>query len=404
MSGAIVFRYKAMNTDGSVISDTLLAEGRKDALQQLGRTGFTVIEIVQVDASNARQSGGRGTASTEALRIAALKQLALMLNAGVDLLDALNAISGGLGGQLATELDEVALGLRRGGALGKGFRENVKGFPDYVYAMIELGESTGRLSQVLKDACAQMEFEAGIKREMSSALTYPIFLMAAGLIAVTFLFYEVVPRFSAMLGENRSNVDGLGALVLSLGEAFRKNTLVVAASAAGGVFLAGSLISMRPVREKLQEMAAFLPVVGPILKARQRALWGRMMAFSLSSGLGILEATALSLSTTSNRQVVQRLEKAIGGLRKGQTVEQAFAATGLLQKVDISLLRAGEKSGALREMFTAIADSYEANLRTSLKRATALIEPISIGLVSLIIGGVALGLVSAMSSLYTGIE
>lgn len=400
----IQFRYVAVNPSGAVVNDTLTARDRKAALQSLTRSGLVVTEITELAQRPAGQSRStRGRTDTDAGRIAALQQLALMLRAGVELLVAVDGAASGMGGKLGDQLDKVSISLRKGASLGTAFREHVTGYPDYVYAMVELGQSTGRLHQVLADACRQMEFEASIRRDVSSALTYPAFLISAGLLAVAFLFYEVVPRFSAMLGENRSGIDGLGALVLSAGDMMRNHTLGIAVSLGAAGSLLAWLLSLRDVRQAVSRIANSLPVVGEVMTARRRTLWARMMAFSLASGLGVLEATVLSHSATKDEPLRKGLERAISSLRKGNSVETSFAGARLLDRIDISLLRAGEKSGSLKDMFAAIADNYETSLRSSLKRATALIEPIAIALVSILIGTVALGLVAAMSSLYTGI-
>jgi type II secretory pathway component PulF len=198
MAAERVFRFKAKGPGGASVSDLVTAADRRSALRRLEQEGFVVTDIAESSAAGAtpvRPSfGKRGITTQQKLII--LRQLALMLRAGVDLLEALDTIGSGMGGEVRAGLKEVSIRLRRGERLREALAGGMPVFPQYVYALTELGQSTGKLDQVFENAVRQMEFEDRVQRDVVTALTYPMFLVVAGLAAVAFLFYEVVPRFA----------------------------------------------------------------------------------------------------------------------------------------------------------------------------------------------------------------
>src|SRR5262249_4461109 len=160
----------------------------------------------------------------------------------------------------------------------------------------------------------------------------------------------------------------------------------------------GAFIASPKGRVFISNLAHGLPVVGGLMTARERATWSRIMAFALGNGVGLLEATDLAYASVPAGRFQRGLSSATRSLRKGKRVDEAFSERGVLTALDRSLLRAGQRSGALSEMFTFIGGRYEDQLRQSLKRLTTLIEPIAIGIVALAVGAVAIGLVTAMTS------
>lgn len=398
-----VFRFKAKGPGGAPVEDVISATDRRAALRRLEQDGLLVIDINEAAATG---EGGALTAPfrkrgvTTAQKLIVLRQMALMLRAGVDLLEALETVGAGLGGDVQAGLKEVAVRLRRGERLRDALSQGMPVFPNYVYALVDLGQSTGQLDRVFENAVKQMEFEDRVQRDVVTALTYPMFLVVAGMLAVAFLFYEVVPRFAAMIGTNTDNLDGLAAFVLGTGMAFRENGLLVLIVGAAIVALIGGFAASPNGRAFLAQIANGTPVLGTLLLARQRATWARIMSFALGSGLGLLESTELALASAPEGRFRRGLSTASRSLRKGKRVDEAFGERGVLATIDLSLLRAGQRSGALPDMFAYIGDRYEEQLRQTLKRLTTLIEPLAIGFVAIAVGAVAIGLVTAMTSIY----
>ncbi len=377
------------------MSDSVRASDRQSALRRLSLDGVTVTHIDELRVSaNLRKKMGADT------RIVILRQLAILIRAGVDLLEACETTAVGLEGEAGDKLREVCGALRRGEGLAAAFRAHLEGYPQYVYMMIDVGEASGKLEQVLGDSARQMDFEDRILKDMTSALTYPSFLILAGAAAVGFLFYEVVPRFGDMIGDGRERLTGLAALVIAAGEGLRGNSVLISTFLVGIGLGVLSSLSTQAGRARIYSVGHSIPIIRDLLIAKERAMWARVMSFALANGVALLDAADLATRSTRVGPFRNNLLNAIRRIRSGQRVDEAFGDPGVLSVMDLSLLRTGQRSGALAEMFGFIGDRYEENLRDALKRLTSLVEPMAIAIVALAVGAVAVGLVAAMSSVY----
>ena len=215
IAGGLSYRYEALDRSGAKVIDTVQATDEATALRQLLSDGLVVVRLDPVRAE--RPAGARRPLNFGE-RVLLLKQLALMVRAGVPLLEALQTIRGGLASSVGREqFDAVIAALRQGAPFGKAFQDHAPGYPHYVHALAAVGEASGRLGEVMADAAAQMDFEHRLQRDLVNALTYPLFLMCAGSGAIAFILINIVPRFSAMLGQHMSRVPAASRLLLQLG-------------------------------------------------------------------------------------------------------------------------------------------------------------------------------------------
>lgn len=400
-AGLTAFQYEAIGRDGQVSKGVLSAINEAGVMRRLAGDGLTVVKIAP--AATARAEGKeRALKPTE--RVLVLRQLALMLEAGVSLLESLETVAQGMQARKGQRQFQAAIAaLRRGDSLGSSLEEHVPGFPDYVYAMARVGEASGRVADVLKEAAEQMAYEDRLRKDFSNAMTYPAFLAFAGFSAVGFIFTQVVPRFATMIGEDRTNVPAMSRWVLSAGEFANANLGLVGMAMAAVVALILVVATNPAIRARAYTIAHGLPVVGAVIQAREIASWARLTAFALNNGVPILSATALARAAVPIGPFRQGLDLLEGDLRAGLTLDVSLGSHTRLEAMDLSMLRAGQKSGAIGAMFGFMADNYEARLRDRMKRMTALLEPLAIAVISILVGFVALSLVLALSSVYEGV-
>ncbi len=401
MSEALSFQYEAAGRDGRISKGLISAADEASALRRLSADGLTVMKIRPAAAPRAE---GRERGLRPAERVLVLRQMALMLEAGVSLLEALDTVAHGMQARKGKRQFQAAIAaLRRGDSLGQALEDHVPGFPDYVYAMARVGEASGRIADVLKEAAEQMAYEDRLQRDFANAMTYPAFLSCAGFAAVGFIFTQVVPRFANMVGEDRTNVPAMSRWVLSAGEFANANLPVVLGAMALLAGLIVLIVTNAAIKERAYGLAHGLPVIGAVIQAREIASWARLTAFALNNGVPMLSAVALSRAAVPIGPFRHGLNLLDSDLKAGLTLDASLGAHTSLEAMDLSLLRAGQKSGAIGAMFGFMADNYEARLRDRMKRMTALLEPMAIGVVSLVVGFVALSLVLALSSVYEGV-
>lgn len=370
-------------------------------VRRLSAEGLTVLKVAPAAAPRGE---GQNRPLRSGERVLVLRQLGLMLEAGVSLLESLETVAQGMQSRKGKDQFQAAIAaLRRGDSLGQALEAHVPGFPDYLYAMARVGEASGRVAEVLKQAAEQMAYEDRLRKDFGNAMTYPAFLLLAGLGAVAFIFTQVVPRFGAMIGEDRSRVPAVSRWVLSAGEYANAHIGLIGLALGALVALAVVIATNPAVKARAYTLAHGLPVVGGVIQAREIAAWARLTAFGLTNGVPILSAVALARAAVPIGPFRQGLNRLESDLKAGLTLDASLAAHTKLEAMDLSLLRAGQRSGAVGAMFGFMADNYENRLRDSMKRMTSLLEPAAIGAISLIVGFVALSLVLALSSVYEGV-
>ena len=396
------FQYRAITREGRAVKDVVRARDEPAALRGLMASGLTVTGLSEVVLAQASLSD---RAFRPGERVLLMRQLALMLQAGVPLLEALETVATGVVARRGRlQLLAVIAALKGGSTLGAALRTHAPGFPYYVYAMAEVGEAAGRIPEVLRAAADQMAYEDRLRRDFVNALTYPALLACAGVAAVGFIFIEIVPRFSALIQSNGGHMPFLSQVVFSIGDFVNAHLIAVGLGLAALAALIGLGASHPSGRRGLYAIGHGAPVIGGLLKAREIATWARLTAFSLSHGVSLLEASALSREALPVGAFRTGLEAFDFELRTGAAVDVSLGRHTSLTAMDLSLLRAGQRSGALATMFALLADSYDDHLKDRMKQFTALAEPAAIGVISIVVGLIALSLIMALASIYEAVS
>lgn len=391
------FVYKAINAEGRLTSQAVDAPTRADAVHRATQLGLTIVELREAQIA----SPPRRKKLTRDHAVLLLRQMAVMIGAGVHLLEAIETLASSLPHSEAEErLRLVSQSLRRGERLGDAWEAALPIYPAYVYGLIRAGDASGRLPRVLEEAATHLEFSRRVERDIASALTYPTFLVLSGAASVGFLLYAVVPRFALMLESSPAAPSGLSRFVLDAGLLFEANALTILVIIATTGIALFALLQTSAMKAAVGELAHATPGVRQLLMARQRATWSRVVALSLDAGVGILDAISLSAGALAPGALKRAALSAIPALRSGRPIDTAFRDAGAISEIDASLLRAGQSAGALGRMFHAIADRHEGDLRDAVKRLTVIIEPLAIATVALMVGAIVLALASALVGVY----
>lgn len=398
----ITFKYTAVDRTGRQIKDVVKAKDARTAARSLAAEGLTPLSLVEEKSAAARAGKDRDLKFAE--RVAVLRQIALMVEAGVGLLEALQTVTGGIvaiRGRIA--LEKVIAALKRGEAFAAAMQAHAPGYPFYVYAMSRVGEATGRLAEVLSDAAEQMSYENKLRREFRGALTYPALLMSIGVLVVFFIFTQVVPKFSAMVGDKQASMPLISRVVFKLSAVANAHLVVILVLFGALIVAVVAAIANGRVRQWMYGAAHGMPVIGSLLKAREIAAWARLLGFSLDNGVLLLDAASLARSGAPEGPFKRGLEQFERDLKSGVDVDASLGRHTELELMDLSLLRAGQKSGKLARMFLFVADRYDGILKDRLKTLTAVIEPVTIGLVAILVGTLAIAIMLSLVSVYSTI-
>lgn len=391
------YDYVAIDGNGRRQRGTVQADNATQAFARVTRQHLTVVKL---ERSGAGDTAGR-KATSRRDQIALLRQLGMMLQARVDLMQALMAMQAGAATPALRSAIDVAMAeLRSGKPLGACLSTAIPGMPSNILALVNAGEAGGCLAETIGHAIDQLEAEERIAATIKSALVYPAFLSIAGLLAGMIMLLFVIPRFATLIGERRDQLDTMSRLIFWLGDVAQQSfALALIAPLAALLFLI--VTGLRGDNAWLRRFAIrHIPLLARLALQRERERWCRIMAFALLARISIVDAMRLAADGLKDMALQERAINASRELRVGSRVADAIAEIRLLDEAQLSLVRAGEESGLLADMFRRIAIDTEEGLRESLKRTTGVLEQSVVVAVSLFVGLIVYGLIASLTSVY----
>src|SRR5438132_1542674 len=226
-----VFSYSALSGVGQSVSGEVVAEHERAALRELRRRGLTPLSLGIAAQAERRRVGWRKRANLED-HIRLVNELAVLIEAGVSLNEAIDVTSRSSVYRIFGDaLSDLGRDLRRGINVPTAVRNNITTFPLYVYQLVDAGNHTGMITDALKDASLQMQFDDRVRKDIRNALIYPSFLIGMGIISTLFIFLFVVPRFAAILKDRVLLLPGFSRNIFLIGLFMRDNLPALAALA-----------------------------------------------------------------------------------------------------------------------------------------------------------------------------
>ena len=394
------FTYKAVDAQGFAQNGSIDASDEKQALDILFDRGLTPLSV-QIQAAATRQLTSKQTSKIRFEDLSALiRELATLLQAGVGLVDAFETLSEGTRQlNLIEPLNAIVRALHGGQSLSAALAAAKLPFPHYIYALAKAGEATGQMAPCLKSAAEQMEFDIRLRNETKEAMTYPIILVSSGVLAITFIFAFVVPRFSSLLEGKGVDLPLLSVWVLESGKFVNHYWMQMLVAVAGVVMLLWTLSKDAKTASSLRNFSARLPVIGDWVVAGETARWTSMLSVLLTGRVPMLTAVELAASSVLLEWTKGMLTSVGSDVRVGKSLSDAVGERPLLEPAALTMLRVGEKSGELPLMMFHVAESSAARYRAIQRKVVSLMEPLSILAIGLILGTIMIGVVLAMTSL-----
>ncbi len=388
------YQYEGIDiASGQGVEGELDAQSETDAVNILqGRQ----VEVIKLIAQQSQQAPNKKVSESDLML--PLKELATLTEAGVSLLESLNALAKNKEhGGIARGFKKLASLIESGESLSSAIKQSSMPFPDYVEHLVNAGELSGQLAGALRNAASQLEYDQAIRNDLKSALTYPLVLIGSGIAAMLIIFFAVVPKFSHMLN-NDTELPMLAYLVLSAGKLANDQPVFVIGGIVAVVFMIVLTLSNKSVRLKLLNSALNLPVVGPWLAEQDAARWASLCGAMLTARVEL--TTALKLAANSGPFVVrrQRANNLINDVQSGVALTECIERANLLPGTSLNLVAVGEKTGQLAKMFMAIAKLHDEACKRRMKQVLTLIEPIAILIVGVLIGIMILGIVLAITA------
>ena len=400
------FSYQARNNAGKQVSGTVVAQNESDALGELRRQNLVVVSLAEKAAKkgagwNLELFGGTATRGAGRKRarvklqdmIVFTRQLATMLSAGIPLLECLEILGeqaedAGFRGVIETMVDDV----RSGSDFSDALRKHPKVFTSIYVNMIKAGEASGQLDEILVRLAEYQEATAALRARIRAAMTYPVVSLVLIFGITIFLLIFIIPKFQDIFEGMNLKLPRPTVILLAV-SSFMKNQWYVWLGAVVGAFFGITVYGKTPSgRLQLDWLKLKMPIFGPLFKKVAISRFARTFATLIQSGVPILGALEIVASTAGNRVIEDAVIEASTSVRQGDTLANPLAKSGVFPPMVCRMISIGEKSGALESLLEKISEFYDQQVSTTVESLTSLIEPLMIGIMGVLVGGMVLAI------------
>jgi general secretory pathway protein F, putative len=333
------------------------------------------------------------------------KQMSVMLESGIPLNNAVDILEQqATSKNLKSSLKIVSKSLKEGSQLSKAMLDQEGMFPDLLIRMVQAGEKTGKLDEVLEKMSEHYNKELKTSRQIRGAMIYPAVLAFLAVGAVLALLYVVIPSFSGIFEQSGMAMPLPTRIVLAASNFVRSYWYILFGVTGILVFLFLRYRSTEAGRYQLDRLKLNLPVIkGPMQKI-VTARFASTLAILTSAGIPLVEAIESAAATTNNAVVIEKMKIANEGLQKGERLTGMITSTGLFPPMMLSMVKIGEESGSLESMLVKTSDYYEEELETAIKQLLSLLEPAMIIVMGVIIGGIVASVMLPMFELAHAVD
>jgi len=394
------FYFRAVASDGQLRTGTIHAETERFVANELRRQGLTPVYVGSEPKKSFELKLPSFSGAKRKDVLFFTQEISTLLTAGVPLDRAL-AITLELTDRPSFRVlvQDVLRVLKGGKSLADSLGTHPEHFSELYVNMVRAGEAGGSLAVVFERLAEFERTRDDLRSYILSSMAYPMLLVAVGTGSILVLMNFVVPRFASVFEQSRIEMP-LPTKFLLEGSKFLQNygLLVLSVLIVSAI---GLYSYVRTARGRLwwDTLRLRVPVLGDALRKAETARFARAMGTLVSNTVPLVQSIAIAGATLNNRRISDSLEAVSMGVKRGEGIATPLRRAGQFPPLAAHLLAVGEETGHLDTMFNKMADVYDAETRTSIRRFTSLFEPLVILVMGLIVGTLILSMLLAIVSM-----
>ena len=394
------FHFRAVASDGKLRTGAITAETEKSVAQELRRQGLTpvYVGVGQKKSFNVELPSFNRGRRKDVLFFT--QELSTLLNAGVPIDRALS-ITAELTekGMFRSIVLDVIRVLKGGKSLADSLATHPVYFSELYVNMVRAGEASGSLSQIF-DRLAEFErTRDDLRGYIISSLIYPALLCIVGIGSVFMLLNFVVPRFATIFSDPRMKIPTPTLILLQASDLVQHYWAPAAIGFVAAIIAFQAYIHTAAGRMWWDSIRLKLPLLGDALRKAETARFARAMATLVAASVPLVQSLGISRGILNNRKIAATLDGIAQGVKRGEGISQPLSRAGEFPPLAGHLLAVGEETGRLDAMFTRMADIYDNETRTAIRRFTSIFEPLIILVMGVMVGTLILSLMLAITSI-----
>jgi type IV pilus assembly protein PilC len=397
------FRYRALDQEGKKVSGVEMALSSGAVHMLLMERGLEPLEVTTKKSVLAFELTKKKVPRSDVMNFT--RQLAVFMKAGIPIMEALEVIVEETQHKMLRQiLREVIDSLRAGDTFAAAAAAHPEAFPNFYVGILESAELTGNLDGVLNQLADYIERDTKARSKISAALIYPAVVAGMSIVTVLVLTVFVLPRFTVFFKSLNAKLPLITIMMMDA-SAFILHWWYAEAGLAI-ILVVGFIVMRRDPRgrAKMDAIMLKLPVVGDLTQTAILERTCRILASMLKAGVDLPRSVAVTADSANNAVYHKALEEVREAMMEGQGLAGPIARTGLFPGAARQMFRVGEETGTLDQQLDVAAEYYNRELEVKLDRATALFEPAIIIFMGVVVGFVAVALISAMYGIYNQVH
>lgn len=323
------------------------------------------------------------------------KYMSVLLNSGLPIDEALQILDQQAKGAFKQILDTLSASVRTGKTLADGMAEYPRAFSPVYVNLIRAGESSGSLQKNLDQLSLQLQKEHELNAKIRGAMMYPAVILTAGVSITVGIVVFILPSISGIFTSLNVELPLATRAMLWLSNTIRARGLIIFPAVALGAWLLTAFLRLRVVKPFSHRVILRIPVIGKLSMKTNLARFTRLMGTLLLSGIPIQDALTVSETVLKNVRFRELFRQAHEEVVRGRTLSSLLESEPrLVPPMALRLIRVGEETGTLGDMFTYLANFYEVEVDDATRNLPALLEPLLIVGIGLMVGGLALAILS----------
>jgi MSHA biogenesis protein MshG len=389
-----LFAYTGRNGRGELIRGSLEGNDSGAVADQLLSTGITPIDIQQAAGNEARQSlnlqFGQAVSLVDLMLFS--RQMYTLLKAGVPILRALAGLEESMTNPAFKKvIADLRASLDSGRELSVAMRRHPGVFSNFYVSLVRVGEGTGLLQDVFLRLYEHLEFEKEIRERIKSALRYPLFVVAAMVVALVVINIVVIPAFAKLFQGFNATLPLMTRILIGGSDFTLQYWPLLLALAVGAAFGFRVWKTTPAGKYAWDRFKLRLPIAGKVIHKATLARFARSLSLSLRSGVPVVQGLTSVAGVVDNDYLAGRIEKMREGVERGESVLRTAAQAGVFTPVVLQMIAVGDETGELDDLMLEVAHLYEREVDYEIKTLAAQIEPILIVFLGVIVLILALG-------------
>ena len=404
------FTYKATKKDGMTISGTIEAGSHDAAVQALARSGLHPLTV----KDTAKKGGGNVSFGNFGKKVKSsdlvifTRQLATMVSAGVPLARGLELLRQDPESPYFREvLASVTKDVESGIPMGDAFAKYPNVFSDVYVNMVRAGEEGGILDQIMKRLAKQIETDASMKKQVKSAMAYPVVIGCITVVAFFGIMFFLMPKLASIF----SQLAGPGyqlpiytRILLNIADYTRHYVLIYTPIIIISVYFLRRYMKTPKGKYQWHGLLLRLPIVSPIVTKLAIARFARTFSSLMGAGVGVLEALSVTGGAVGNKVIEKELADAAEAVKAGKPLSGQLAQSKHFPKIIPEMLQVGEETGQIDQVLVKVADFYEEEVAATMESLASIIEPIMIVVLGAGVGVIATSVMGPLANLTTHIN